>query len=219
MDCFEGIQKVPDESVDVIIADPPYFQGMTHNGKRGEFEDLAISKPFFKELFKQYKRVLKKDGSVYFFTDWRGYAFYYPLMMEALPVKNLLVWNKNSGPGNYYGFFHELIIYAKQTPRNGGRGLGGNVINIQGFSLGAKKKDGEKIHPTQKPTELIEKLILDSTEKGELVLDTFMGSGTTAVAAIRTGRNFIGFEISEEYYQKAMKRIEAERSKGNENAF
>ena len=74
-------------------------------------------------------------------------------------------------------------------------------------SSGAKKTDGEKEHPTQKPVALIEKMIQDSTEPGAVVLDTFMGSGTTAVACLRTGRNYIGFELDEGYLALAQRRI------------
>lgn len=67
------------------------------------------------------------------------------------------------------------------------------------------------MHPTQKPVELIARLITDSTQEGDTVLDCFMGSGTTAVAAIRTGRQFVGFELDENYHTIALRRIEQER--------
>lgn len=209
-DCIELIKKIPDGSIDSIITDPPYHQGLTHNGKKGSFQDLIISKPFFKELFREFKRVLRKNGSLYFFTDFRGYAFYYPIMQGVLPVKNLLVWDKENGPGNYYSFSHELIMYAKERRENGGKGLGGAVIRMAGFSSGAKKTNGEKVHPTQKPVELIGKFIQDSTNEGDTVLDVFTGSGTTGVACARLKRNFIGFEIDEKYFEVGKKRIEDE---------
>lgn len=81
---------------------------------------------------------------------------------------------------------------------------------MKAFSSGAAKTDGKKVHPTQKPVELIAKCIEDSTEPGAVVLDTFMGSGTTAVACIRTGRNYIGFELNERYHALALERIAAE---------
>ena len=88
---------MPDKSVDVIITDPPYFLTMGHAGDKGNaknamlnsnrtFNDLAICAPFYKTLFQEYRRVLKDDGHFYFFTDWRGYAFYFPLINAALPV-------------------------------------------------------------------------------------------------------------------------------------
>ena len=78
-DCLEALKRVPDNSVDCIITDPPYFLGMTHNGQKGSFKDLSICKPFYRDLFLEFNRVKKPGACVYFFTDWRGYAFYYPL--------------------------------------------------------------------------------------------------------------------------------------------
>jgi cell cycle regulated site-specific DNA-methyltransferase protein len=195
-DCLEGIQKIASASIDTIITDPPYFIGMTHNGKKGNYNDLIIMKPFFDSLFSEFSRVIKENGKVYIFCDWRTYAFYYPLLLKHISVRNMLVWDKISGPGSSYAFTHELILFAeKDTPYM----KGSNIFRIPGFSEGAKKTNGEMLHPTQKPVEVIEKLITDSTKEGDLVLDCFMGSGTTAVAAKKLNRNFIGFEIQEKY--------------------
>lgn len=220
MDCLDGLKAVPDGSVDVIITDPPYFINMGHAGSKTNaragaseqlsanrcFNDLAICTPFFSQLFREFKRVLKEDGSFYFFTDWRGYAYYFPLLNAELPVRNMLVWDKKSGPGSFYTFAHELLVFGTYKPKTK-KGVGTNVLRYAAFSSGAARTDGEKVHPTQKPVELISKLIEDSTEPGDVVLDTFMGSGTTAVACIKTGRNYIGFEIDEGYHAIAEQRV------------
>ncbi len=205
-DCLEAIKQLPDSCVDCIITDPPYFLGMTHNGKKGNFKDLSICKPFYRELFNEFNRVKKPEACIYFFTDWRGYAFYYPLFDGVLGASNMLVWDKLSGPGNHYAFIHELILFHVGK----GKSIGAtNIISgIKAFSSGAKATDGEKVHPTQKPVALIKKLITDSTPVGGVVLDTFGGSGTTAVAAIESGRHFVLMEQDEGYYFKALKRIE-----------
>lgn len=85
--------------------------------------------------------------------------------------------------------------------------MGTNVWRLPAFNSGAKKTNGEKVHPTQKPVEILTKMIEDSSEPGDTVLDTFMGSGTTAVACLRTGRNYIGFELDEKYHAIAMQRV------------
>lgn len=216
-DCLDGLKEIPDKSVDAIITDPPYFLSMGHAGCKDTaqsaqirsnrtFNDLAIAKQFYTNLFQQYKRVLKDDGSFYFFTDWRGYAFYFPIINSELPVRNLIVWDKKSGPGSYYTYAHELIIYGTSAPKLLHKG-GTNVWRYPAFSSGAKSTNGEKAHPTQKPGELIAKMIEDSTEPGAVVLDTFMWSGTTAVACIKTGRSYIGFELDEKYHAIAQQRI------------
>ena len=222
VDCLDGLQEIPDKSVDLIVTDPPYFLSMGHAGFKDNtktksdmmasnraFGDLAIAKPFYQKLFQEYRRVLKDDGSFYFFTDWRGYAFYFPLINSELPVRNLIVWDKRSGPGSYYSFAHELVIFGTAAPKLLHAG-GTNVWRMPAFSSGAKSTNGEKVHPTQKTVEIVSKMIEDSTDPGAVVLDTFMGSGTTAVACVRTGRNFIGFELDEKYHAIALGRIAAE---------
>lgn len=221
IDCLEGLKDVPDKSVDLIVTDPPYFLSMGHGGsntnmKKSDaltsnrtFGDLAICTPFYKQLFAEYRRVLKDDGSFYFFTDFKGYAYYFPLINEELPVRNMIVWDKKSGPGSFYSFAHELIIFGTYKGKLKS-GVGTNIWRMTAFSSGSKKTNGEKVHPTQKPWEVIAKAIEDTTEPGAVVLDTFMGSGTTAVACIKTGRNFIGFELDTKYHAIAMERVAAE---------
>lgn len=221
IECLEGLKEIPDNSVDLIVTDPPYFVNMGHAGSKTNvvksknsaqlnsnrtFNDLAICTPFYKQLFAEYARVLKEDGSFYFFTDFKGYAYYFPLLNAALPVRNLIVWDKKSGPGSFYAFAHEFIVFGtyKSKTKNG---VGTNVWRMAGFNSGAKSTNGEKQHVTQKPWELIARAIEDSTEPGDVVLDTFMGSGTTAVACIKTGRSYIGFELDEQYHAIAQQRI------------
>lgn len=203
-DCLNEIKNVKTKSVDLIVTDPPYFLGMTHNGQKGAFQDLAICRPFWEQLANEFDRVLKDDGEFYIFTDWRGYAFYYPIFSSILPVKNLIVWDKKSGAGNFYTYTHEFIIYGTKSNKNK---RGTNVWREKSFASGAKTTNGEKVHPTQKPVELIEKIILNSSKEGDVVLDAFMGSGTTGVAAKRNKRRFIGMEIDKKYFDIAEKRI------------
>lgn len=204
--CIELIKKIAAQTINSIITDPPYFLGMTHNGQRGCFNDLTICKPFFEKLFSEYKRVLKPNGCIYFFCDWRAYAFYYPLFDKIIEAKNMLVWAKQGRPiPCSYGFGHELIIFHGKIKKT----IINNVItDIKSFNSGAKKTNGEKVHPTQKPVELIEKFILDSTNENDLILDSFMGSGTTGIACINTDRRFIGMELDEAYFDIARRRLE-----------
>ena len=218
-DCIDLLPKIPDGSINSIITDPPYFLGMTHNGQKGRFNDLAICKPFYQKLFTEYKRVLKPDGCVYFFCDWRSYAFYYPIMNGILGVKNMLVWDKKSGPGNFYNYQHELILFTTKRNALNVKGSYNIITGILSFSNGAKKTNGEKIHPTQKPIELIEKFIRDSTDSGDTVLDSFAGSGTTGVACINTGRRFIGIELDDNYFAIAKQRIETALKEKQQDLF
>lgn len=204
-DCLELIKELPDNSIDCVVTDPPYFLGVTHNGQKGSYSDLVIMKPFFETLFFQMERVLKAGGHLYMFCDWRTYPFFYPIAEQCISIKNLLVWYKGMSGGNQYGFSHEFIIFAAKGNVNIG---GENTIrHIPGFSRGAKKTNGEKIHPTQKTVEIVEFLMLNSTQEGDVVLDCFSGSGTTAIAAIKNKRNYICFELQEKYCKIAQDRI------------
>lgn len=207
--CLDGIRQIGGGSIQAIICDPPYFLGMTHDGHSAQMADLSICLPFYRELFKEFKRVLTPDGCLYWFCDWRSYAFYFQLFDEIKP-RNLIVWDKRSGCGSFYTNEHELIVFATNNNSLRLKSARNIIREIPSFSSGAKKTNGEKVHPTQKPVELIEKIILDSTKPGDTVLDCFMGSGTTAVAARRTGRNFYGFEQQHKYAEIGNKRLENE---------
>lgn len=204
MDCLDGIKLIPSNSVRLIVADPPYHQGLTHNGLRGSLVDLSICKPFFKALFQEYARVLNSEGEVYFFCDWRGYAFYYPLFDAFLGARNVICWDKMSGAGNFYAFQHEFILF--HCVRNNATKKGGNVWRSAGFAAGAKVTDGEKVHPTQKTLAIIRKIVSENSDAGDLVVDTFGGSGTTAIVCRELRRNFIVFELDEDNIDIAHKR-------------
>lgn len=207
VDCLEGIKNVETGSVKLICADPPYAQGMTHNGKKGEFVDLAISKTFFQDLFREFDRVLADDGEVFFFCDWKGFAFYYPLLQESLPVRNMVVWDKISGIGNMYAHTYELIIYASKKVINK---KGQNIWREKAFTSGAKKTDGDKVHPTQKPKSIIRKIINEGSKKGDLILDPFSGSGTVSIVGREEGRDVIAFELSGKHFETSRERVKKE---------
>jgi site-specific DNA-methyltransferase (adenine-specific) len=205
-DCMELLPEIPTNSVDTIVVDPPFFQGFNHNGSRSERADLSIGKPFFNLFFENMDRVCKDERAVYVFCDWRTNGFFMDMMNDYVPVKNSLVWVKHVGTGSFYQNSHELILFHCNTTR---RFPCSNVLTgIKSFNGGAKVTNGEKVHPTQKPVELIEKFLADSTQQGMTVLDPMMGSGTTGVACARMGRAFIGIEQQRKYFDIACKRIE-----------
>ena len=212
-DCLDGIKLIPDKSVKSIICDPPYFLGMTHDGAKAQMSDLAICTPFFQTLFGEFKRVMTDNASIYFFCDWRGYTYYYAQMLQAgVAPDNCIVWDKGSGCGNFYTFEHEFIIFSTNNRKFRASGARGIIRDIPSFRNGARVSDGEKVHPTQKPVALIEKLIIDSTEVGDIVLDCFAGSGTTAIAAQRSGRHYYCFELQQKYVDIGRERVAKEKA-------
>jgi DNA modification methylase len=198
-DCLELIRDIPDGVVDAVITDPPYFLGVTHNGSKGTYSDLIIMKPFFDALFFEINRVLQKNGVMYMCCDWRTYPFLYPIAEKYIKINNLLVWDKGNGRvSESYWHTHEFIMFHGKLDSKQARQ---NVIKMN------RTNAATKIHPTQKPVELFEKFILDSTREGAVVLDTFAGSGTLAIAALRSKRHYICMEWQEEYCKKMRERV------------
>ena len=205
-DCLELLKELPDGSIDLIATDPPYCVGVSSNGLKSSFTDFNLMRPFFEELFNQWRRVLKVVGHVYCCTDWRTYPFLYPLMIKSLKVRNVVVWEHMlMRPGNWYRGSYELIMFAING--EGKRQFGGGERDVWQIKNGAAASITKRLHPSQKPVELMSRMIKNSTQEGEVVLDCFMGSGTTAIAAMNLNRRFIGIEIEEKFFEIAEQRI------------
>ena len=226
-DCMEGMKRIPDKSIDMILCDLPY-------GTTACKWDTIIP---FEPLWEQYKRIIKDGGAIVLtarepFTSllvtsnikWYKHkwvwnkkqsgsfqnAKYMPLQIE----EDIIVFAK--GKVNYYPQMRKGKMRkrggAKEKSRVVGSGLQDGYENHSDLyyptniiELANPRKN--KLHPTQKPTELFEYLIQTYTKEGELVLDNCIGSGTTAIAALNTGRFFIGVEKEEKYVEIARKRI------------
>lgn len=206
-DCLEVMKELPDNSVDCLITDPPYSIGTTSTGNRGSWLDNNLIRPFFGIWFSEVKRILKKEADWYINTDWRTYPFLYPIATDFLSVKNCIVWDYEwIKAGSHYRFSHEFILYGnkedgykrKFEPSKDNR----DVWRIPPVNFTVAKN-----HPAEKPVELINKMLVNSTKNGDVVLDTFMGSGSTGVACKSLGRSFIGIEISPTYFEVAGHRI------------
>ncbi len=229
-DCLEGMKRIADKSIDMILCDLPY-------GTTACKWDTVIP---FEPLWEQYKRIIKDNGAIVLFGSQ---PFTSALVMSNLKwFKYSLVWDKVAVTNPMLAKkqpmrCHEdiLVFYDKQPTYNpqmrvgvkwsrAGKKqhttdtLGQNTLfnngsdesemkypkSIVTFSNADKTKNE---HPTQKPLELMEWLIKTYTSEGDIVLDNCIGSGTTAIACINTGRNFIGFELNKEYYEVAKNRI------------
>ena len=193
-DCLEVMKSIPDKSVDAVITDPPYgmsWDGNVRRGKNGtgsripsKFHNVTIcgdDKPFDPTPF------LKFDKCVM----WGFHHF-----SNKLPNGSVLIWLKRYDTG-----FNTFLSDADLAWSKGGEG----VYCFRDLSLQGESKN--KLHPTQKPLPLMRWVIERTTSEGDTILDPFMGSGTTGVACVQTGRNFIGVEIDPKYYAIAEKRI------------
>ena len=218
-DCLEGMKKLADGSVDLIATDPLYCVGASSNGTKSTFTDFNLMRPFFEQLFCEWRRVLKVGGHAYCCTDWRTYPFLYPLIVKYLRVKNLIVWDYGwLKAGSFYRFRHELIIFATngkstRTFQNCNDNCDVWRIKCINYTLPTK------LHPAEKPVELMAKMIENSSVEGDTVLDPFAGSATTAVACIELNRNFIGYELDEQFFDVARKRIDEAIAQREQSLF
>ena len=221
-DCIKGIKRIPDDYIDLVIIDPPY---MINNHNTTSSNDLSIEiNKYNGELFKhnltkgydvkildELMRVMKKVN-IYIFCNCEQIPFYINYFVINRKCKmDILIWNKtNAMPlfNNKYLTDKEYCLYF----RKGGYCQPNNYEDAKTvFYSPINIKDKTKWkHPTIKPEELIRKLIRNSSKEKDIVLDCFLGSGTTAVCCLKENRNYIGFEINKEFYEICVKRIKEE---------
>ena len=230
-DCLELMKDIPDGSVDLILCDLPY--GTTANKW-----DSCIP---FDELWMQYNRIIKPNGAICLFAQA---PFDKTLACSNMKMfRYEWIWKKSQGTGhlnakkmpmkaheNILVFYKSLPTYNPQfregTPYVARSGKGSSNYRRQTsvitentgvrYPLSVVEFNSDRgAHPTQKPVALLEYLIKTYSNPGELVLDNCMGSGSTGVACVNTGRNFIGIELDQGYFEIAQKRIdEALKIKG-----
>jgi len=196
-DCLEEMKKMPDKSVDLVLTDPPYGIGIAKLGTVGgnnlaqatdygeqEWDNIIPSKEVFTEMFRISKNQIIFGGN--YFVE---YLFNSPCW---------IVWDKNN-TGNFADC--ELVWTSFKTA----------VRKIKytwnGMIQGNMKEKEKRYHPTQKPQPVMSWILRNYSEGNQIILDPFMGSGTTGLACKELGREFIGIEISPEYFKIAENRI------------
>ena len=195
-DCLKYLKSLKDNEIDVLITDPPYGKkadkgtnGFGHSKNR-RYSDSWDSKIPSKEVFNEMLRVSKKViifGGNYF-------AHLLP------PSKCWIFWDKKGDIAFKNPFADGELIYTNFT-----KPVKKIVFKQQGFITDSKDR---RVHPTQKPSELMQILIENYTNENDIILDCFMGSGSTGVACINTNRKFIGIELDNNYFNIAKQRIE-----------
>ena len=205
-DCLEGMRLIPDNSVDLILSDPPFGMKFQSGYRRVKHEEIQNDDnlDWLDDHLKDIKRVSKPDTHAYIFCSMHNIDVFVSKVKQYLDYKNIIIWEKNNtGMGDLFGDYapkYEMVIFCS----NGNKKLNGRRDpNIFKWA-----KTGNNLHPTEKPTELIKWFIEKSSEPSDLVLDSFMGSWTTARACKDLGRNFIGFELNEGYCRIGEKRLE-----------
>ena len=212
-DCLEVMKSIPTGSVDLILTDPPYKT--TSRGSSGGTGGMLKSDDFkkgtvfkhnaitFDEWLPECYRVLKNDSHAYFMTNNKNLLPMLKAIESAgFKVFKTIIWAKNTAITNmYYMDSHEYIIFCR-------KGKARKINNCGTKSVLSFDNPRNKTHPTEKPVELMEVLITNSTNDGEVVLDPFIGSGSTGVAAKLNNRQFIGIELDPDYFAIAKNRIE-----------
>ena len=225
-DCLDRMAEIPDGSVDMVLCDLPY-------GTTACKWDSVIP---FEPLWAHYRRVCKRNAAIVLTASQ---PFTSALVMSNVKeYRHQWVWNKNNSAGfatakiRPLAIYEDVLVFGKERVsyypqmtkgkmrKKGGYGASDNYGIVPSVSvnddyypknlieIGNASQVG-KVHPTQKPVALMEYLIRTYTNEGETVLDNTMGSGTTGVACVRTGRRFIGIERDEAYFKIASERIAA----------
>lgn len=237
-DCLNNLNKIADNSIDLIFADPPYNIGKDFGNNKDKWNSKEEYINWCKLWIDECFRILKKDGTFYFMTATQFMPYLDVYVSEKYNVLSRIVWSYDSSgvqSKKIYGSLYEpllmctksknskytfnykdilveaktgaqrkLIDYRKKvpTPYNTQK-VPGNVWN---FSRVRFKMEEYENHPTQKPEALLKRIILASSNKGDIVLDPFSGTFTTSSVAVKLGRKAIGIELNKDYYKIGIRR-------------
>ena len=217
--CLDTLKNIPNESIDLIVTDPPYPTTSRGNaGNSGGMLQKDINKKGkvftynninCKEYAPEFYRVLKDGSHCYVMTNHINLIDMLNTFTDVgFHFIKSLIWNKgNKIMGQYYMSQYEYILFFRKGKGKKINNCGtSDILSISNKKT--KDKDGKNIHDTEKPIELMEVLVNNSSQENELVLDPFMGVGSTGVACIKNNRNFIGMELDENYFDIAKSRIE-----------
>ena len=237
-DSIQELKKIPDESFDLIFADPPYNLQLRNqltrpdrsivdavNDNWDQFESFEKYDEFSLRWLKECKRILKKNGSIWVIGSYHNiFRLGTAIQNMGFWILNDIIWNKNNPMPNFRGTrftnAHETLIWASKDKKSkytfnyqSLKCLNDDIQMRSDWNLpicnGSErlKKNGKKIHSTQKPESLLHRILLASSNKGDMILDPFLGSGTTANVAKKLGRNYYGIEKEKIYFNAALERL------------
>jgi site-specific DNA-methyltransferase (adenine-specific) len=233
-DCIKILDQARENSVDMIFADPPYFLsngGITchagrmvsvDKGKWDKSKGARENHEFTLQWLRACQRVLKPDGTIWVSgTTHIIYSVGYAMQELGYKVLNDIVWYKRNAPPNlscrYFTHSTEIVLWAAKNEKSRHYfnyslmkklNKGKQMRNLWEISSPPRKEKKFGKHPTQKPVELLTRIILASTQEGEVVLDPFCGSSTTGVAAVPLSRKYVGIELEDEYLELSGNRLE-----------
>jgi site-specific DNA-methyltransferase (adenine-specific)/modification methylase len=225
-DSRNHLQQIPDQSVDMILTDPPYNLGRysTGNIKMGWRKDFnndiaSWDYPVFHpaDWLADFQRVLKPRGNIFAFTSYNLLGKWHEAFDPVFDTFQFMVWHKTNPPPKLRkaGFLNscELIVCAWNEGHTWNFAKQNEMHNfIESSICMGNERLKTPAHPTQKPLKILKQLIQLATEPGQVVLDPFMGVGSSGVAALELDRRFIGVEIEPLYFEAAARRIETAQS-------
>ncbi len=228
---LKKLDKIESESVDLIVADPPYNLGKDY-GNTHDIKGFEEYLAFSRQWLTRAHRVLKPIGTIYVFMGFRFISYLYNILDRELEMffNSWVVWHYTQGMGKKRGFsprHDDILVFNKSKDfifdldsirvpqkyyreRNNMRGA--NPGDVWEFSHVHYCNENREDHPTQKPEGLIERMILGSSDEGCTVLDPFLGSGTTLRVCQQLNRNGIGIEINPDYVKMSQNRLQREFS-------
>lgn len=219
-DCLQIMDEIATNSVDLIVTDPPYLMNYQSNRRKktDRFDKIMNDKDNYnliQEYFQKCNRIMKDNTAIYSFCSWHNIDFFKPEFEKYFKLKNILIWNKNNhGTGDLKGSYapkYEFILFGHK-----GRTLlrGKRIPDV----IDCDKIPSKKLtHPTEKPQELLEIFIEQSSDKGDIIFDGFMGTGSCGIAAVNLDRSFIGIELNANYFEVAQNRIETAKLNVRQN--
>ena len=218
-DVREVFKTIPDNSIDLVVTDPPYKTTSRGNaGTSGGMLQKEINKKgqVFKhnnikpqEYIPELYRVLKDGSHCYIMTNHVNLQEMLNVATEsAFKFVKCLIWDKgNKIMGQYYMSSFEYILFLRKGKAKRINNCGtADILRVPNIKL--KGEDGKNLHDTEKPVELMKIMIDNSSNEGDIVFDPFMGIGSTGVACLELNRRFIGVELDEQYFPIAKNRIE-----------
>jgi len=232
-DCLEVMKIIPDKSIDCIITDPPYSLGYDFENDKLSYSKQAA---FMEKYLKLFYGILKDNGTVcIFMSQEMSHYLYIKAKKIGFTWQNEIIWNRDGGqmPTKKIGICHENICiytkgslhktfnlneirvkskYAELDKRLNENGKNPGDVWYVPALFGKKIErikgpNGKALHPTQKPIDIVFPLLWAYTNKNDLVLDTFMGTGTVGAACKKINRKYIGIELEKEFFKASISRL------------
>lgn len=210
-DSLEALMGMGEGTADLALIDPPYFDYKTghRKDKGGKLSQSLVQQDRADQLrtVEECIRVLKMDRTFWFFTNWQEAWWFQAKFMPRGLIRNQIIWNKgNWTAGDLEGSLGNMYEVIFLGVKGQWKLKDKRLNDLEDWMI--PRVGTNRVHPTEKPVELYARIIELTTEPGDIIIDPYVGSGASAEAALRTGRNYVGWEIDKGYYDVDILRIQ-----------